>query len=405
MVKKLWNKNFVLFLQGAAVSMIGDLMYSVAIGHWVYQQTGSESLMGIMSSISMFVTMFLSPFSGSIVDKLSRKWVLIIGDAFQGIIMLTVGALAFMDKLTVTGVLIAAFLAALGGVFYSPASSTVLIDIIPRDEIMRGQSLFSGVNSTINMVGSAFSGAMVALFGVPLIIVINGCSNIYSAISEMFISVPKTVSQGETVTVKGILRDSKTALKTIFSNPCLRIFLPGAVVLNILGAGPFTLMIPFTSAKGFTVGQYGILMSMNTVGYLVCVILIGIIKFKPKARFYIMAFGFSLSVVFMVFTYLSTEFLPMCIFMFLGSFLNGAGNTVFGAASMLALPEENRGAILGLFSSATVGGCALSSLMYGFLGEAFPLYIIFTIGSLISLVPMLYVCFNPKIKAFIIENA
>lgn len=405
MVKKLWNKNFVLFLQGAAVSMIGDLMYSVAIGHWVYQQTGSESLMGIMSSISMFVTMFLSPFSGSIVDKLNRKWVLIIGDAFQGIIMLTVGALAFMDKLNVTGVLIAAFLAALGGVFYSPASSTVLIDIIPRNEIMRGQSLFSGVNSTINMVGSAFSGAMVALFGVPLIIVINGCSNIYSAISEMFISVPKTVSQGETVTVKGILRDSKTALKTIFSNPCLRIFLPGAVILNFLGAGPFTLMIPFTSAKGFTVGQYGILMSMNTVGYLVCVFLIGIIKFKPKARFYIMAFGFSLSVVFMVFTYLSTEFLPMCIFMFLGSFLNGAGNTVFGASAMLALPEENRGAILGLFSSATVGGCALSSLMYGFLGEAFPLYIIFTIGSLISLVPMLYVCFNPKIKAFVIENA
>ncbi len=405
MVKKLWNKNFVLFLQGAAVSMIGDLMYSVAIGHWVYQQTGSESLMGIMSSISMFVTMFLSPFSGSIVDKLNRKWVLIIGDAFQGIIMLTVGALAFMDKLNVTGVLIAAFLAALGGVFYSPASSTVLIDIIPRNEIMRGQSMFSGINSTINMVGTAFSGVMVALFGVPLIIVINGCSNIYSAISEMFINVPKTVSQGETVTVKGILRDSKTALKTIFSNPCLRIFLPGAVILNFLGAGPFTLMIPFTSAKGFTVGQYGILMSMNTVGYLVCVFLIGIIKFKPKARFYIMAFGFSLSVVFMVFTYLSTEFLPMCIFMFLGSFLNGAGNTVFGASSMLALPEENRGAILGLFSSATVGGCALSSLMYGFLGEAFPLYIIFTIGSLISLVPMLYVCFNPKIKAFVIENA
>ena len=117
MQRKLWNKDFILLLQGNAVSTIGDVMYSIAIGYWVYQTTGSSALMGIMSSISMFVTMFLSPFSGSIVDKLNRKWVLIIGDAFQGIIMLTVGALAFMDKLTVTGVLIAAFLAALGGVF------------------------------------------------------------------------------------------------------------------------------------------------------------------------------------------------------------------------------------------------------------------------------------------------
>ena len=75
MVRKLWNKDFILLLQGNAVSTIGDLMYSVAIGYWVYEQTGSSGLMGIMSAISMFVTMFLSPFSGSIVDKCNRKWV------------------------------------------------------------------------------------------------------------------------------------------------------------------------------------------------------------------------------------------------------------------------------------------------------------------------------------------
>ena len=62
MHKKLWNKDFILLLQASAVSTIGDLMYSVAIGYWVYEQTGSSSLMGVMTSISMFVTMFLSPF-------------------------------------------------------------------------------------------------------------------------------------------------------------------------------------------------------------------------------------------------------------------------------------------------------------------------------------------------------
>ena len=62
MAKKLWNKDYILLLQANAVSTIGDLMYSVAIGYWVYNQTGSSGLMGIMTSISMFVTMFLSPF-------------------------------------------------------------------------------------------------------------------------------------------------------------------------------------------------------------------------------------------------------------------------------------------------------------------------------------------------------
>ena len=404
MHRKLWNKDFILLLQGNAVSTIGDLMYSVAIGYWVYEMTGSESLLGIMSSISMFVTMLLSPFSGSIVDKCNRKWVMILGDTFQGILMITVGAFAYLGKLTVPLVLIAAFLAALSGVFYSPAANTVLIDIIPRDDMVRGQSLFSGVNSTINTVGTAFSGVMVVFFGVPLIIIINGLSNLYSALSELFISVSKTTREGEAVTIKGILRDSKTALKTVFSEPCLKVFIPCAVVLNFLCAGAYTLMLPFTTEKGFSLEQYGLLMSVNTIGSLVCVIILGIFKLSPKARFWIMALGFSTSVVCSLIMFSCTKFLPMCIFAFLSAFLNCAGNTIFSAAAMLALPEDNRGAILGLFSSASIGGSALSALAYGFVGEVFPLDLVFSAGCIISLAPMLFMCFNPKIKDFILNH-
>ena len=57
------------------------------------------------------------------------------------------------------------------------------------------------------------------------------------------------------------------------------------------------------------------------------------------------------------------DFVPMCVLIFLGSFCNCAGNSVFNAAMMLALPEENRGAILGFMQSASVGGTALSSVV------------------------------------------
>ena len=269
MKQKLWNRDFVLLLQGNIVSTIGDLMYSVAIGYWVYRQTGSSALMGIMSSISMFVTMFLSPFSGSIVDKCSRKWVLVGMDIMQGVVMLIIGLLAYLDRLSIAGVLIAAFLAALGSVFYSPAAGTLMIDIIPHDDMVRGQSIFSGSNALISMVGTAFSGVMVAFFGVPLIVVINGLSNLYSAASELFIHVPRTVQQGEPVSVKGILRDSKDAIRTIFSDGCLRIFVPSALILNLLAAGPLTLVLPFCMEKGFSVDMYGYLMAVWTAASLI----------------------------------------------------------------------------------------------------------------------------------------
>ena len=404
MARKLWNKDFILLLQGNAVSTIGDLMYSVAIGYWVYEQTGSSGLMGIMSAISMFVTMFLSPFSGSIVDKCNRKWVLVGMDLMQGVVMLGIGMLAYLDRLNVPGVLIAAILAALGSVFYSPAASTLMIDIIPHDDMVRGQSIFSGSNALINMVGTAFSGVMVAFFGVPLIVIINGMSNLYSAVSELFIHVPRTVQQGAQVSVNSVIRDSKEAVKMIFSDPCLKIFVPSALLLNLLGAGPLTLVLPFCMEKGFTVDMYGYLMAVWTAASLICVLVLGVVKLKPKTRFWVLAVGFTGSVLFFCLAYISKQFVPLCIMAFLASFANCAGNTIFNASLMLALPEENRGAILGFIQAASVGGTALSAVIYGLLGDVFPLYLVFTVGNLLSLAPMLYLCFNSRTKEFVLEH-
>ena len=401
---KLWNKDYILMLQGNAVSAIGDVLYSVAIGYWVYEKTGSSALMGIMSSISMFMVMFVSPFSGSIVDKCSRKAIIVGMDALRGLIMLIVGALAFTDKLSVPIVLAAAFLASACSVFFSPAVSTLMLDIIPHDDMVRGQSVHSGITSFINLVGKALSGALVAFLGVPLIIVINGISYLFSAATEVFIHVPKTVQQGAKVTVSGILRDFGLAIREIFGNRFLQLFVPCALILNLLGAGPMTLMLPFCLEKGFTVDMYGYLMSVETAASLICVSLLGIVKLKPKARYYMMAAGFLISIPIYILAYLSRHYILMCVLFFLGAFTNCMGNAVFNASLMLALPEENRGAILGFVSAASTGGCALSAVIFGVLGDVFPLYLVFVAGNLLTIPPMLYLVLHKNTREFIISN-
>jgi predicted MFS family arabinose efflux permease len=270
--------------------------------------------------------------------------------------------------------------------------------------MVRGQSIFSGSNALINMVGTAFSGVMVAFFGVPLIVIINGLSNLYSAVSELFIHVPRTVQQGAQVSAKSILRDSKEAVRMIFSDKCLQLFVPCALLLNLLAAGPLTLVLPFCMEKGFTVDMYGYLMAIWTAASLICVLMLGVVKLKPKTRFWVLAVGFTSSVLFFGLTYISKQFVPLCIMAFLASFANCAGNTIFNASLMLALPEENRGAILGFIQSASVGGTALSAVIYGVLGDVLPLYLVFTVGNLLSLAPMLYLCFNPRTKEFVINH-
>lgn len=403
-MKKLWNKDFILMLQGNMVSTLGDVLYSVAIGFWVYEKTGSSSLMGIMSSISMFVVMFITPFSGTMIDKLDRKIIIVGMDVIRGILMLGIGILAYLNQLNVGIVLIAAFLAAMCSVFFNPAVSTLFIDIIPHDDMIRGQSVQSGISSFINLVGKAISGALVAFLGVPFIIMINGISYLISAFTEMFIFVPKTVKQGTKVTISGILSDFKIAIQEIFSNRFLKLFIPCAIILNFLGAGTMALMLPFVLEKGFSVDIYGYLMSIETCASLICVFILSIIKLKPKTRYYGLAIGFISSCIIYILAYLSNDFISMAFLMFIACFMNTLGNSIFNASLILALPEENRGAILGFINASSTGGCALSAVAFGFLGDIFPLTLVFVIGNVISILPMIYMCMHRNTKEFIINN-
>ena len=206
------------------------------------------------------------------------------------------------------------------------------------------------------------------------------------------------------MTVGTVLWESKNAVRTIVSNRFLRLFVPCALILNLLGAGPLTLALPLCLEKGFGVDLYGYLISVFTVGQLLCVVLLGVIKLTPKARFWVMSLGFSCAVFFFVGAYLSRNFVIMCAFAFIGSFLNCAGNTVFNASMRLALPEENRSAILGFLQSASVGGTALSAVIYGLLGDVFPLSITFAAGQIISIAPMLYLCFHKATKEFALNH-
>jgi len=134
------------------------------------------------------------------------------------------------------------------------------------------------------------------------------------------------------------------------------------------------------------------------------VLLLGIFKLKPKTRFALMAIGFIGSQTLCVLAFFMTEFLPMAVLLFLSALLNAAGNSIFNAALMLALPEENRGAILGFIEAASIGGCALSAVIYGLLGEFFPLHLVFAAGSLISLPFALYLFFHRETKAFVLTH-
>lgn len=401
--KKLWNKNFVLLLQGNGFSVFGDILYSIAISFWVYDRTGSTAIMGIMASISMFVTMFGSPVAGAIVDRSHRKSIIVMMDFIRGLVMFFVAYFAFQENLSVIMVMITAFVAAFCHLFFAPAIQTVLVDIIPNKDLMRGQSLNGGLMSLLGLTGRAFSGLLLTVFGVPLMILLNGVSFMISAFSELFIDIPATKKAGTKINVVQIVSDIKEGAKAAYQDKSLRFLMSGALLLNFLASGMFSIMLPFVYSKGFDIIQYGYLMSVFSLAGVVSMSITGIVQFSYKQRYRVMAIGFVLGNILFIAGYLMTDFYLLALLFFLANALNTMANAVLNSVLILAIPADKRGMIIGFVMTASTGGVAISALMYGFFAEFIPITTLAIIGLSLAAIPMLWLTLDRRMKDLFIE--
>ena len=280
---KLWNKNFILLWQGTLFSTFGDVLYSICIGYWVYEQTGSTALMGLLSSISMFVTMVLGPLCGAIIDRSQRRWIIVGADFIRGVMMIVLGLFALNQHMEVWMVLTTALVAALCNAFFSPCSMTVLSDLVAPSDLVRAQSLFNGSRSLFSIFGKGLSGAIIAFCGVPLVILLNGISLLISAFTE--ISSPcRQPPNRYADSVASAVRRSEGGARFVFSDSCLRLIAIIALAANFFGSGMSSVMLPFCLSRHLDLTQYGLLLSIQSVAALAGTFLIGLIGSSRKSE-------------------------------------------------------------------------------------------------------------------------
>lgn len=396
MKNKLMNKNFVLLWQGMAFSTIGDVLYSIAIGIWVFDRTGSTSLMGVMTAITYLVSMFGSPISGALIDRINRKKAIVFADAIRGVIMIAIGIIAFQDNLEVWMVLVVAFIAALCSIFFNPAVNTAVVQMVPEEALVQAQSVVEGTNSLIRMIGSAVSGFLVIVFKVPLMILINGISFLISAFTECFIHFAPHTKASRPLSVKSIISDMKDGLLFVKNKPGLTHLMIIAFILNLLGSGLGAVLYPFCLAKGLSVTQYGLFLGAESLASLLALLLLAVRPIKGSKR-KIMYIAMSLTTLFSIALVSISGFWNLSILNFIVTALNVVFNALLNAMLILQITEEHRGKVFGLVSAYSAGGVAFSNSMYGFLGDIIGIVPTAIFFAICSIVPTFFFVTDKKI--------
>ena len=175
------QRNFRLLLAGRGVSVLGDRMVAVALAFAVLDVGGSASDVGLVLAAAA-APLALSVLAGGVVaDRLPRRTVMVAADVLR---VATQGAMAALLIAGVAEVWMLAVLAALTGLgtgFFSPASTALLPELVPADDLQRANALTATATSGGEIAGPILAGVLVAAAGPGTAIAVDAATFAVSA--------------------------------------------------------------------------------------------------------------------------------------------------------------------------------------------------------------------------------
>jgi predicted MFS family arabinose efflux permease len=187
------NRNFRQLWSAQVVSELGDWFYTLAIYNLLLQLTGRAASVALALVLQVLPQTFIGPTSGAINDRLRRKHVMIAADLGRVLIVLCMLLVRSKEMVWFVYVLLVA--ETLLAAFFEPARSSVIPNIVAREDVVLANTLSSATWSVNLMLGATAGGVVAALLGRDAVFVLNAISFLVSAvlIFSMRFAEPHTV--------------------------------------------------------------------------------------------------------------------------------------------------------------------------------------------------------------------
>jgi MFS family permease len=172
-----------------AGSAIGDWAYATAMAVWVYS-VGGLTAVGIWGTIRLVIMTLVTPFASILVDRYSRKRIMVSTDLLRGTVVF-VCAILIMVEAPVWTVFVLATLTSVFAAPFRPAVAALLPHLVDRpEELTAANGTSSTIDSLSFFVGPALGGLLLTFTTVPVVMFVNVVSFLWSAALVAGIRVP-----------------------------------------------------------------------------------------------------------------------------------------------------------------------------------------------------------------------
>ncbi|WP_409250572.1 MFS transporter [Bacillus sp. SCS-153A] len=360
--------NSFLLLFGLGISTLGDFIYLVAINVLVFQLTNSAAAVAglwIIGPISSMLTKF---WSGSIIDRLNLRRIMIGTDIIRAILVAMIPLFS-----SIWLIYVCLFFLSITKAFFEPAAITYITNIIPEKGRKQFNSFRSLISSSAFLIGPAVSGALLLITSVHIAIWINAMSFVISAI--MLYLLPDVNSDKTFQRIDlGILKsDWKDVMKFSHRNVFVVKVYFLAQLFMIVALGMDAQEVVFTQqVLHLSESEYGLLISLTGVGSILGAVTISLAVKRLSIKAMIAIGYLMVSAGYLIYAF-SVSFWTIAIgFMVLG-FFNSFSGTGFMTFYQNNVPVKMMGRISSLYGLFQSFLQVIFILLIGFTGENIPL--------------------------------
>jgi len=365
--RSLRHRNYRLFFSGQSISLIGTWMQRIALPWLVYQMTGSEVLLGVVSFAGSIPSFLLAPFAGVLIDRWSRHRVLIVTQIISMIQAAVLAGLSLTGHLEIWHIIVLSVMLGCINSFDMPARHSFVINMVDdKEDIGNAIALNSMMFNGARLIGPSVAGVILAVAGEGICFLTNAVSYIFVIASLLAMKVePVAEKKDDTNILKGI----KEGLDYTFGFPPIKSIILLLALISFMGASYQVLMPVY--AKAVLHGDshtYGFLMGGAGAGALLGALYLAsrdtVLKLGrliPVAAALLSAGLIALS--------LSSSF-PVSMLLI---FFTGLGMMTHTAASNTILQtladDDKRGRVMSFYTMALMGTAPFGSLLAGWMAK------------------------------------
>ncbi|MBC7098376.1 MFS transporter [Candidatus Bipolaricaulota bacterium] len=241
-----WKARFFTIWAGQQASLFGSQIVQFALVWWLTQETGSATVLAMASLVAMLPQIFVGPFSGALVDRLPRRWVMVVADSAIALVSLVLVYLFWSGGIRVWHIYLAMALRSVGGGFHWPAMAATTPLMVPERHLTRVAGLNQAMGGALNIVSPPLGALFLSLFPMHGVVGIDVVTALLAVVPLLFIPVPQPARADEEKA--SYLADLKAGFRYVWAWKGLLYIMGFATLINFVANPAFSLLPLFVKA-------------------------------------------------------------------------------------------------------------------------------------------------------------